>query len=63
MKIYFTGLNVEFIESLRELIAIQKKTDEVLLLPNKYVDNNKLMYYDEAEQKLVEIENIKEHSF
>lgn len=63
MKIYFTGLNIDFIHRVREIIQIQNKENEVVLIPSQYIESGSLFYYDEKEKKLIKIQSVKEHSF
>lgn len=63
MKVYFTGLYLPFIKRVREVIQIQEKENEVVLIPNEFIEPMVLLYYDEETQELVEIEDLMEHSF
>lgn len=63
MRIYFIGMNLRFIQFVREVVQFQGKEDEVLILPNQKMGDFDLMRYDEDNQKLIKINNIKEHTF
>lgn len=63
MSTYFIGMDLAFLGRVREIITLQGKADQVVLLPTKYVEEHKLFRYDEEAKKLVQIENIKEHEF
>lgn len=63
MRVYFTGTDLAFVHRLREMVKIQNKEDEVIILPNGNLNNGTLYIYDKESTKLVEIKDIKRHSF
>lgn len=63
MKVYFTGIDLDFIGKVREIVEIQGKTEEVIIIPNKYMEQGVLFWYDSEKQDFVKINNVKEHSF
>ena len=63
MRVYFTGTDLNFIHRIREMVQFQGKEDEVIILPNKYIEDMTLLYYDQEKKKLIRIEDLKGHSF
>lgn len=63
MRYYFTGANLTFVRKVREAIQMQEKQDEVVLLPNEYIEDFVLIYYNPETKKLERIEDFMEHSF
>lgn len=63
MRVYFTGLYLPFIHRVRELIQMQEKEEEVILIPNEFIEPTVLLYYDEETKELKPIEDIMKHSF
>lgn len=63
MDYYFTGLNLELIERIREIISFQDAAEKAILIPNKYIDKTKLYKYNKKLNRLEEIKDIKAHSF
>lgn len=63
MTIYFVGMNMRFIQFVREVVQFQGKEEEVLIIPNSYIGAFDLMRYDPGDRKLIKIDNVKEHTF